>query len=71
MADSRVHIGVEGRVRRVWMREHFEFAPRSMHVAPGGTFDADGMSPDSKIVRVISTSNARTAGGNLGIGKMQ
>lgn len=41
-----------------------------MRLSSGGVFDFDGVSEDKKMLVCISTSTARTSGGNHAAGKM-
>jgi hypothetical protein len=75
MADTRVQTEVEDWVRDQWMPKEYaqrfrRQRVRLVNLSSGGVFDFDAVSDDSKIVACISTSGARTAGGNLAVGKL-
>ena len=72
MADTRVQVEVEDWVRENWMRERLgaSFSRERVRLSSGGVFDFDAVSANRDIVAVISTSGARTSGGNLAIGKL-
>ncbi len=71
MADTRVQLEVEDWVRKNWMRTTIgaTFSRERLRLSSGGIFDFDAVSTNRDIVSVISTSGARTSGGNLAIGK--
>ena len=64
---------VEDWVRREWMPERYgqRFSRERVELSSGGVFDFDAVSADGTIAANISTSSLRTAGGNLGSGKVQ
>src|ERR1035441_2071195 len=72
MADTRVQLEVEDWVRQQWMPTKFgmNFNRDRVRLSPGGVFDFDAVSGDKKIIATISTSGAKTAGGNYAVGKM-
>lgn len=72
MADTRCQLECEDWVRQDWMRERFgqTFHRDRVRLTSGGVFDFDAVSADGKTVATISTSNARTSGGNLATGKL-
>ena len=72
MADTRVQLEVEDWVRRNWMPEQYgiRFSRERLRLRSGGVFDFDAVSEDHSIVATISTSGAKTAGGNYAVGKM-
>lgn len=74
MADtSAQHIAEEWVVSH-FLSEHFEgklFSGRKLTLKWGGQFAFDAVSEDGKIVGLISTSAARTAGGKAAIAKFQ
>ena len=72
MADTRVQLEVEDWVREEWMSKHFgqRFSRERIKLRSGGVFDADAVSHDGAIAAVISTSGAKTSGGNYAVGKM-
>ncbi|MCJ7503969.1 MAG: hypothetical protein MUP80_13060 [Acidobacteriia bacterium] len=72
MADTRVQLEVEDWVRENWMPSQLgaSFSRERLRLTSGGVYDFDAVSVSRDIVAVISTSGARTAGGNLAIGKL-
>lgn len=72
MADTRVQLEVEDWVRQQWMPQHFgmNFYRERLKVRSGGVFDFDAVSADKSIVATISTSGAKTSGGNYAVGKI-
>jgi hypothetical protein len=62
-----------------WIVENFlpgmfggvSFAAKKSLLVWGGCFDFDAVSTDGKILGLISTSTARTAGNNFAAGKVQ
>ncbi|MDO9602909.1 MAG: hypothetical protein Q7J02_11365 [Rhodocyclaceae bacterium] len=72
MADTRVQLGVEDWVRENWLQSRIgaTFSRERLRLSSGGVFDFDAVSANRDIVAVISTSGARTSGGNLAIGKL-
>jgi hypothetical protein len=73
VADTRIQTEVEDWVRQQWMPGVLgqQFRRERVVLSPGGVFDFDAVSPDDQIVACISSSNARTSGGNLAVGKLQ
>lgn len=72
MADTRVQLEVEDWVRKEWMPQHFgmNFYRERLKIRSGGVFDFDAVSGDKTIVATISTSGAKTSGGNYAVGKI-
>jgi hypothetical protein len=72
MADTRPQLEVEDWVRENWLANEFgqKFYRDRVRLSSGGVFDFDAVSVDQRVVASISTSQARTAGGNLATGKM-
>ena len=72
MADTRVQLEVEDWVRTNWMKTRLgaNFSRERLRLVSGGIFDFDAVSTNQDVVAVISTSGARTSGGNLAIGKL-
>ncbi len=72
MADTRVQLEVEDWVRSNWLKTRLgaNFSRERLRLVSGGIFDFDAVSTNRDIVAVISTSGARTSGGNLAIGKL-
>jgi len=72
MADTRIQLEVEDWVRRNWMPTQYgsKFSRERLSLRSGGVFDFDAVSEDRSIVATISTSGARTSGGNQGSGKI-
>jgi hypothetical protein len=72
MADTRVQLEVEDWVRRNWMPIQYgvNFSRERLRLRSGGVFDFDAVSEDHSIVATISTSGAKTSGGNYATGKM-
>jgi len=72
MADTRMQLEVEDYVRRNWMVQQFgtRFSRERLVLRSGGVFDFDAVSEDRSIVATISTSGAKTAGGNNAVGKI-
>ncbi|HYT19398.1 MAG TPA: hypothetical protein VEW05_04110 [Candidatus Polarisedimenticolia bacterium] len=72
MAQTGVQLEVEDWVRREWLPKEFgqRFTRERLGLTSGGVFDFDAVSADEKIVASISTSAARTARGNLAVGKL-
>ena len=72
MADTRVQLEVEDWVRQEWMPTKYgvTFNRDRVKLRSGGVFDFDAVSGDKSIIATISTSGAKTAGGNYAVGKM-
>ena len=72
MADARVQLEAEAWVRDNWLPrvfgQHFESKP--LKLAPGGTYNFNAVSADGKIAVAVATSQALTASGKRGSGKM-
>lgn len=73
MADTRVQLEVAGWLRSNWLPQRFgqKFTQRKYSLTSGGEFSFDAISADGRVVVTISTSEARTAGGRRGSGKLQ
>src|SRR5579884_2438349 len=72
MADTRIQLEVEDWVRRNWMEAQYstKFSRERLRLRSGGFFDFDAVSQDGSIVATISTSGAKTSGGNYAVGKI-
>jgi hypothetical protein len=70
MADTTCQIECEDWVRRSWMQEQFgePFFRERVKLTSGGVFDFDAVNQDRTVVTTISTSSARTSGGNWATG---
>ncbi|HEV7242355.1 MAG TPA: hypothetical protein VGQ36_24210 [Thermoanaerobaculia bacterium] len=70
MADTTCQIECEDWVRRAWMQERFgePFFRERVKLTSGGVFDFDAVNRDRTVVATISTSSARTSGGNWATG---
>jgi hypothetical protein len=70
MADTTCQVECEDWVRRVWMAEHFgePFFRERVKLTSGGVFDFDAVNADRTVVGTISTSSAKTSGGNWATG---
>ncbi|MBX3362419.1 MAG: hypothetical protein KF912_01300 [Phycisphaeraceae bacterium] len=73
MADSRVRHDVEDWIRTEWLPKQFgkRFEREKLKLSSGGEFAFAAVSEDRQVVAMISTSQATTSGGTLGIGKLQ
>lgn len=74
MADTSAQHSAEKWVVTHFLPEHFEgtsFSGRKLTLKWGGQFAFDAVSQDGKIVGLVSTSAARTAGGKAAIAKFQ
>jgi hypothetical protein len=72
MADTRCQLECEDWVRQDWMPQRFgqKFHRERVRLTSGGVFDFDAVSADGMTVASISTSNARSSGGNHAVGKL-
>lgn len=72
MADTRIQLEVEDWVRRNWMPTQYgmRFSRERLRLRTGGIFDFDAVSEDHSIVAAVSTSGAKTSGGNHAVGKL-
>jgi len=72
MADTRVQLEVEDRVREYWMREQFSqsFYRNRLKLSSGGFFDFDAVGEDKSIAACISTSGGKTSSGKAAVGKL-
>jgi hypothetical protein len=72
MADTRCQLECEDWVRQDWMPQRFgeKFHRDRVRLTSGGVFDFDAVSGDGTTVATISTSNAKTSGGKLAVGKL-
>ncbi|MCI0428731.1 MAG: hypothetical protein L0Z46_12000 [Nitrospiraceae bacterium] len=74
MADTTTQLEAERWVVSEFLPRHFGglcFSSRKLPPAWGGKFVFDAVSSDGRIVGLISTSSARTAGNNLATAKIQ
>jgi hypothetical protein len=73
MADTSIQREIEDWIREKWIPSQFRqgFSQKNLTLSSGGFFKFDAVSDDEMIVANISTSNATTARGKLGVGKMQ
>ena len=74
MADTTAQHAAEQWVVSEFLARHFpgvKFVGRKLTLKWGGLFAFDAVSGDGKIVGLISTSAARTAGGKAAIAKFQ
>jgi hypothetical protein len=71
MANTKVQLEVEKWIRDYWLPAKFgqKFRKRELRLIPGGGFAFDGVSEDSKIVAVVSTSGFKISSGRSGAGK--
>jgi hypothetical protein len=72
MADTRCQAECEDWVRQEWMREHFgqTFRRDRVRLTSGGVYAFDAVSADGATLATISTSNSKTSGGKLAVGKL-
>lgn len=74
MADTRAQLQAEKWIVAKFLPELFHglaFSERKVELKWGGSFSFDAVSHDGEIVGLVSTSSARTAGGNLATAKIQ
>lgn len=74
MADTTVQHEAERWVVSEFLPNHFggvHFSERKLSLVWGGKFAFDAVSSDGRIIGLISTSSARTAGDNLATAKIQ
>jgi hypothetical protein len=73
MADSRVRHDVEEWIRTEWLPKQFgkRFEREKLKLSSGGEFAFAAVSEDRQVVAMISTSQATTSGGKLGVAKLQ
>ncbi|HVP96748.1 hypothetical protein [Methanoregula sp.] len=73
MADTSTQREVENWIRKYWLTLKFnqDFEQKKLTLVSGGRFEFDAVNKDDSIVINISTSSAKTSGGNLGSGKLQ
>jgi hypothetical protein len=74
MADTTTQHDAEKWVVSKFLTKHFRglrFSGRKLALTWGGEFSFDAVSSDGRIVGLISTSSARTAGNNLATAKIQ
>lgn len=72
MADTRCQAECEDWVRQKWMPQRFgqQFRRDRMRLTSGGVYAFDAVSDDGTTLGTISTSNAKTSGGKLAVGKL-
>ena len=72
MADTRVQLEVEEWIRAEWLPEHLghPFDRERVSLTSGGEHSFAAVSRDRRTVATISTGKATTAGGKLGVGKL-
>jgi len=73
MADTSTQREVEEWIRKFWLTSKFsqDFKQKKLKLTPGGFFEFDAVNIDESIVVNISTSGAKTSGGNVGSAKLQ
>lgn len=72
MADTRCQAECEDWVRQEWMPGRFgqQFRRDRVRLISGGVYAFDAVSADGTMLATISTSNAKTSGGKLAVGKL-
>jgi hypothetical protein len=73
MADTSTQREVEDWIRKSWLTSKYsqDFKQKKLKLTSGGLFEFDAVNIDESIVANISTSSAKTSGGNVGSAKLQ